>query len=155
MLLADPEAALREARRVLRPGRRIAIAVWDPIDRNPWIGVILKELQARELAPAPAPGAPGMFALAEPGRAGELLESAGFSDVRSEPIEFAFHAPDPDAWWEHNRTMSISLGKAIAGLTPAEHYALREAVDAGYAQYQAADGSLTLPATALGVTAEA
>jgi hypothetical protein len=43
----------------------------------------------------------------------------------------------------------------VAGLTPAEHYALRDAIDAGYAEYQAADGSLTLPATALGLTAEA
>jgi hypothetical protein len=96
-----------------------------------------------------------MFALAEPGRAEELLEAAGFGEIRREPIEFVFRARNSDAWWEHLRTLSISLDKAIAGLTPAEHYALRDAIDAGYADYQAADGSLTLPATALGLAAEA
>ena len=46
-----------------------------------------------------------------------------------------------DAWWEHNRTVSISLGEALDELAPAEHYALRDAIDAGYAPYAAEDGS--------------
>ncbi len=36
MLMADPAAALAETRRVLRPGGRLALAVWDSIERNPW-----------------------------------------------------------------------------------------------------------------------
>src|ERR1700689_575025 len=36
MLMADPLASLLETRRVLRPGGRVALAVWDRIERNPW-----------------------------------------------------------------------------------------------------------------------
>ncbi len=36
MLMADPLAALIETRRVLRPGGRVALAVWDVIEQNPW-----------------------------------------------------------------------------------------------------------------------
>jgi SAM-dependent methyltransferase len=35
MLLADPETALRETRRVLRPEGRVALAVWDVREANP------------------------------------------------------------------------------------------------------------------------
>ncbi len=36
MLMADPAAALAETRRVLRPGGRVALAVWDALEANPW-----------------------------------------------------------------------------------------------------------------------
>ena len=36
MLIADPETALREIRRVLEPGGRVALAVWDEAPENPW-----------------------------------------------------------------------------------------------------------------------
>lgn len=155
MLLADPEAALREARRVLRPGGRIALAAWDPIEHNPWIGVVQSELLERGIAPAPQPDTPGMFAFAAPGTVEELLSAAGFAEVGRGSVDFVFRAESLDAWWEHMLTVSISLAAALAKLAPAEHYALRDAVDAGYAQFVAADGSVELPARALVACAEA
>ena len=71
MLMADPAAALRETRRVLRPGGRVALAVWDAIEHNPWALLPAQELIERGLARRPTRGAsrPGPFALGEPERA--------------------------------------------------------------------------------------
>ena len=53
MLILDPSAAARETRRVLRPGGRLAIAVWDEAARNPWATIPGRALIARGLAQPP------------------------------------------------------------------------------------------------------
>jgi len=155
MLLDDPEAALREARRVLRPGGRIALAVWDAPERNEWMEVPRREARARGLFEAEPPGAPGPFAFAEPDRIEDLLEGAGFTEVEIDAVDFAFTAPDLDAWWEHFAATAPRMSAALRTLDPAEHYRLRDAVDAAYAPYVQPDGSVRLPARSLVAAASA
>src|SRR3954452_12965488 len=50
MLMADPNTALRETRRVLKPGGRVALAAWAAADDNPWVSILGRELTARGLA---------------------------------------------------------------------------------------------------------
>jgi ubiquinone/menaquinone biosynthesis C-methylase UbiE len=40
MLMDDPAAALAETRRVLRPGGRLALAVWGAPERDPWVAIL-------------------------------------------------------------------------------------------------------------------
>jgi SAM-dependent methyltransferase len=155
MLLADPEAALRETRRVLRPGGRLALAAWDSAEHNPWLTRVNEAMMQRGLVQPPDPTEPGPLAFGVPGRIEELLDSTGFDDVEVQAIDFAFHEASLDAWWEHLVETSGRTARIVAGLSPAEHYALRDAVDAAYAPYVAADGSLAIPARALVAAASA
>ena len=78
---AGSSRAAREIRRVLRPGGRVALAVWGPRDRNPWLGIIFDAVSAQLGRPVPPPGVPGPFSLADADGLAALLTGAGLADV--------------------------------------------------------------------------
>ena len=90
MFATDPARAAREIRRVLRPGGRVALAVWGPRERNPWLGVVFDAVSAQIGRPVPPPGIPGPFSLADSDGLGALLTDAGLADV---VVERAARAP--------------------------------------------------------------
>jgi SAM-dependent methyltransferase len=155
MLLVDPEAALRETRRVLKPGGRVAFAVWDALDRNPWMKVIRDALVAQDLAPAAVPDGPGPFALGSEAAVVELLDATGFEDAEVAGLDLVVGAPSLDAWWDHVMQTSITTAELVRGLAPADHYRLRDLIDAGYSEYVRDDGTLEAPARALVAAAAA
>ena len=148
MLLADPAASLRETRRVLRRGGRVALAAWTSGDENPWLVSITRTMIEHGHAEPPPPGQPGPCSFAEPGTIERLLEEAGFDDILVEPFEFTYDFPSTDAHFEHQREMSARLRDQLAPLSPAEHTRLRDAIDAKLAPYVREDGSVRFPARA-------
>ena len=155
MLLADPDAALRETRRVLRPGGRVALAAWAAPEANPWLSAIGRSILDLGLGERPAPDEPGPFAFAADGRIEELLAGAGFDEILVEGLDFTMRHPSLDAYFEHLAAMSTNLKTTLARLSPAEHARLRDAIDARLEEFVQPDGSVVIPArtwvaTALG-----
>ena len=146
MFVADPNAALRECRRVLRPGGRLVLAAWAGREENPWTALVAEEVEARGLMPRGDEGVPGQFAWAREGMIAELLEEAGFVDeIEVDGVAWEFDDQDFDAWWGRTTEMS-RIGQAIATLPAAERDELRETMRAKLAPYERDDGLLHLPA---------
>lgn len=145
MLLADPEAALRETRRVLRPGGRVALAAWsDPAD-NLWASVARTELRARGALEPEDLDAPDMFAFRDPDRIRSLLEDTGFTDIAIEQVDIVYHYADLDDWWDVQLDISPSIVNGVRALTPAQRDDLRDGIDARLATFVAPDGRVALP----------
>jgi SAM-dependent methyltransferase len=153
MLMADPGAALRETRRVLRDGGPLAFAVWRTPDRNPWAAVPGMTLVQRGHIPPPQPGAPGIFAMGEPGRVRELVTAAGFAEPELEEITFDFRYPDSEDLWDAIVRLAGPLAQVIMALPEEEQEATRVAITENMASYRNDDGSYTAPAATWGVVA--
>ena len=128
MLMAEPAAALAETRRVLRDGGRLAFAVWAPPQENQWAAIPGMALVERGIVPPPEPGAPGIFAMAEPDRIRELVTGAGFSEPQIEQVEIDWDYDDADEHWQFTLKLAGPLADAIAQLEEGQREEIRQEV---------------------------
>jgi SAM-dependent methyltransferase len=149
MLMADPAAALGETRRVLRPGGRVGLAVWDAVTRNPWSALPAAELIERGLLTRPAKGTPSPFALGDPQRVGDLLAQAGFTEIEVSSVDLAYSAPSFEAFWETTLDVSRGFHDAVLGRPEPEIEEIRAGVLGRLEPFIAADGTLEIPARTL------
>ena len=151
MLMADPAAALRETRRVLRNGGTLAFAVWQTPERNPWAALPGMTLVQRGHMPAPEPGAPGIFAMGEAERVAALVTGAGFGEPQLEELTFHWRYSADDLWDTLTR-LAGPLARVINELPEEERQDTRAAIEESLAQYRQ-DGELVVPAACWGVVA--
>ena len=148
MLVPDPDRALRETRRVLRPGGRLAFATWAPAQRNPWATAFGPVLIERGLQEPPKPGEPGQFALSEPAEIEELVRGAGFSEVEVEEVEVKSRF---ESWDDYRRvitSLAASLRATLEQLDEATRAEVDDAARARIEPFRSPDGYV-LPGVAL------
>ena len=84
MFCPDVVGALAESRRVLRPGGRLSLAVWDVPAKNAWLTGIVDAIN--DVAPAATPADPkalGPFRLCDRHELEGFMRAAGFASPRS------------------------------------------------------------------------
>jgi ubiquinone/menaquinone biosynthesis C-methylase UbiE len=155
MFAVDPAAALQECRRVTRPGGRIALAVWDLPDHNPWATVANRALVELGHVEPPDPEAPGMFALADAERLRSLLDQAGFLEVVLEPVELSRAAPSAQAFVQETLDLNSQFADIRNQLRAEQWAEVVERIGELSRPFADASGALRFPARALAAAASA
>jgi len=92
---SDRPAALREMRRVLVPGGRLAAGVWSRIEANPGMAALVAAL-ARHVGPEAAANRRAPFALGDAAEVRDLLAAAGFRNVEVRTLAGTARFPSPE-----------------------------------------------------------
>jgi len=148
MLMADPEAALGETRRVLRDGGRLAFAVWAGPERNPWASLPGRALLDVTGAPPPDPDAPGIFAMKDSQRTRGLLGAAGFEPQREDEVGVEWRFDDRDDYWRFITEVAGPIAIAVNALEPDQQAALRERLEGDIEPFRS-NGGYLLPGVSL------
>jgi SAM-dependent methyltransferase len=149
MLTVDPAAAAREIRRVLRPGGRVTLAVWDEAEANPWMTLPGRALLELGLIEPPDPNAPGPFSLAAPGQLQELLQETGFTDVRVDTVDLPRDHARLEDYVSEVGNLSGVFARATADLSEEQGAEVTTKIGVLAEPFTAADGSLHLPGRTL------
>ncbi len=149
MFAPEPERAASEIARVLRPGGRVAVAVWGPREQNPWLGLVFDAVSAETGAPVPPPGVPGPFSLSDRDRVAGLFTHAGFSDVRVREVPTPLRADSFEEWWERTSALAGPLTKILAALSAGAAQALSARLQESVRPYTTPDGAVEIPGLTL------
>jgi len=138
MFFGDRDAAFRNIASSVRTGGRLAMITWQPPAASDWFTELTSAFAAGRDLPAPPPGAPGPFSLADPAYVRELLTATGFGSVDVEdvsaPMWFGHDAEDACAF------VSGLLGWMLDGLGENERSRAHDALRGTISRHQTAAG---------------
>ncbi len=121
MFFADTNKALKEVKRVLRPGARACFLAWGPFEQPYWsstMGVVAKHVGG----PAISPGSENPFKFAAAGTLSTALNEAGFIDIEEQTRTVRWSWPGPvEEVWDYARSVSVPF-RPLLGRVPAEKW---------------------------------
>ncbi len=150
MFAEQPADAVREARRVLRPGGRYAAMTWDARSANPWLGLILDAVGEQFGVTFPPAHIPGPFSIDDSAQLGDVLRDAGLDDVQVTRVATPMHVRSLETWWERVPQLAGPLATALEGMEGDVREAIHaRALEYGTVAARATDDGIEMSGSAL------
>jgi ubiquinone/menaquinone biosynthesis C-methylase UbiE len=149
MLMLHPVTALKECRRVLKDGRRLALSVWGDPEQNPWITVIgttLRELGYEVAGDPYGPG--GIFSMSKPYVIEQMLGDSGFNDITIEEMRVDWSHDSFEDAWDFMSKVAGPITRLVKELPGGQLGTLRNTMKEKLEPFRAGTG-ITLPGVTL------
>src|SRR5262249_55978059 len=148
MFFPTPADGVREMLRVLKRGRKLAMAVWHFEDRNPYSYTLTRIIEQYVKSP-PAVDAPEPLRFARQGKLRDVLVQAGAASSSERLLQFTIQAPIAvEDFWTLRCEISESLRETLAGLSTEQLTEVRRQALEAYREYSTAQG-MSFPAEVL------
>lgn len=136
--MGNPDQAIAEAARVLRPGGRFSFSQWTAPAQSELYGRLFKILTTHADMSRADP-APDAFALSEVGAASARLQAAGFGDVTHRVLPTSLIAKGND-FFEFFMAFGVRVPLIVAAQEADIQDLLRREINAAMASYRTSDG---------------
>lgn len=140
--LDDPQQALHEMRRVVKPEGLVALSIWCDLDESPYFHALV-EAVAKHITPEAAAGLRAAFTLSQPHAIRALLEESAFSRIEVTACQLDLSLPKlTDFVPRHIRATPMAAGYN-ASSRPAQERVVNE-VETQLAVYRTLSGARVL-----------
>jgi SAM-dependent methyltransferase len=116
--LANPDRAISECFRVLRPGGRLAFTVWMPPPQTVPFSIVLESVQKHGVLDIGVPPGPPMFRFSDSQEATRVLTAAGFEHIGFQPLPITLALPDPDTLFQSMLEAGVRTSGLLKAQTP-------------------------------------
>lgn len=124
----DPDAVVREAYRVLKPGGRFAFTVWDVPDKVVGFGAIYDAIRAHGTLDVGLPVGPNFFLFSDPAQSQRVLQTAGFSSPSITSVPQVWCVAAPEQVFDATLQGSVRAAATLRGQSPTAREAIKAAV---------------------------
>ena len=139
MFFSDVNAALKELRRVLKPGARACFAAWGPVEQPYWQST-MKIVQRHAGGSMLPEGGADPFRFSAVGSLSEVLRAAGFSAVEesTQNLPWIWHG-DPEEVFEYACAVAAPFRAMIERVADKDWPAIRAEAKAAMEKYRVGD----------------
>jgi ubiquinone/menaquinone biosynthesis C-methylase UbiE len=149
MFFPSPVDGVREMLRVLKPGRKLALAVWHFAERNPFHFALSRVIERYVDSPPLEPEAPDAFRFAPRGKLMEVFSEAGAVARSERLLQFRIEAPaSVEDFWNLRREMSEKLSEKFEMLSEEQKPKAKSEMLSSLREYSTANG-MSFPAEVL------
>lgn len=153
MFFPDTLLAAKEMARVLKPGGRIAVAVWNVPEKNFWVTAIAGAINRHLALPAPPLDAPGIFRCAQNDYIPKLFAQAGIRNISVNEVPGKLNCGTTDVYWNAMNEVAAPVVAALSNANAATQETIKQDVYQ-VLQQKYPDGDIQIESSALVVYGE-